>query len=266
MALLGPTSRNAWRVDSGYCDLRRREGFALEVRAQPQDLILDPARTGLIVVDMQNDFCHPDGWLASIGVDVGAARSPIEPLRRLLPAARGAGLPVVWLNWGNRADRANLPPGVLHVFNPDGASTGIGDALANGSPVLEAGSWAAAVVDELAVEPGDVEVAKFRMSGFWDTPLDTILRNLDLTTLLFSGVNVDQCVLATLIDAACVGYDCVLLTDASATTSPPYCTEATVYNVRQCFGFTATAEDLIPALAGAAGLASPAAPRVEVGR
>ena len=54
---------------------------------------------------------------------------------------------------------------------------------------------------------------------------------------------------ATLIDAACLGYDVVLLTDASATTSPSYCHEATIYNTRQCFGFTTTTPQVLAALA-----------------
>ena len=63
-------------------------------------------------------------------------------------------MPVIWLNWGNRPDRANLPPGVLHVYDPDGESIGIGDALpGSGSHVLEAGSWSAAMVDGLARRP-----------------------------------------------------------------------------------------------------------------
>jgi nicotinamidase-related amidase len=86
------------------------------------------------------------------------------------------------------------------------------------------------------------------MSGFVDTPLDSVLRNLRVDTLLFAGVNADQCVLGTLMDAANLGYDVVLLTDAVATTSPSYCFDATVYNVRQCFGFTATATDLTTSL------------------
>jgi nicotinamidase-related amidase len=157
-------------------------------------------------------------------------------------------MPVVWLNWGNRPDRANLPPGVLHVYDPDGTSTGIGDTLDGAGPVLQAGSWGAAIVDGLEPAGQDVEVDKYRMSGFWDTPLDSVLRNLDLTTLLFAGVNVDQCVLATLIDAACIGYDCLLLADACATTSPPFCWEATLYNVKQCYGFVTSAAELIAAL------------------
>ncbi len=237
-------------VTASEVDLTRppRKAVPVSLPARPQGLTIDLGRTAAVVVDMQNDFCHPDGWLASIGVDVSPCRRPIEPLNRLLPVLRAAGVPVIWLNWGNRPDRANLPPGVLHVYDPDGASTGIGDPLpVGGHPVLTAGSWAGAVVDELVVAAGDIRVDKYRMSGFWDTPLDSVLRNLDVTTLLLAGVNADQCVLATLIDAACAGYDVVLLEDCCATTSPAYCLEATLYNVRQCFGFTARGCDLVAA-------------------
>jgi ureidoacrylate peracid hydrolase len=69
-----------------------------------------------------------------------------------------------------------------------------------------------------------------------------------VTTLLFAGVNADQCVFATLVDAACAGFDVVLLEDCAATTSPSFCWDATVYNVRQCFGFTAFGTDLVAAI------------------
>jgi ureidoacrylate peracid hydrolase len=58
-----------------------------------------------------------------------------------------------------------------------------------------------------AFRSGRGEVDKYRMSGFFDTELDSILRSLSTATILFAGVNVDQCVLATLSDAACMGYD-----------------------------------------------------------
>jgi ureidoacrylate peracid hydrolase len=120
--------RNSWGVSASLVDLRREPGPSapVTVTASPQTVTLDLARTAIIVVDMQNDFCHPDGWLASIGVDVTPARTPIEPLRRLLPWLRASHCAVIWLNWGNRPDLANLPPGVLHVYNRDGASGGIG--------------------------------------------------------------------------------------------------------------------------------------------
>jgi ureidoacrylate peracid hydrolase len=243
MGRIGPNDRNAWSATPDGIDLTRarRPPVEVNISAGPQALTLDLASCALIVIDMQNDFCAPGGWLDHIGVDVSPARRAIGPLQRLLPVLRSEGVPVIWLNWGNRPDRANLPPGVLHVYDPDGASTGIGDPLpGSGSHVLEAGSWSAALVEGLTAAPGDIWVNKYRMSGFFDTELASVLHNLDLTTLLFGGVNVDQCVLATLMDAACLGYDVVLLDDCAATTSPEFCHEATVYNVRQCFGFVSS--------------------------
>src|SRR6266568_371302 len=243
--------RNTWTLTADAADLRRpdRPARALSIPAAPQRLTLDLARTALLVIDLQNDFCHPDGWLASIGVDTAPTRAAVDGVRALLPALRGVDVPVVWVNWGNRPDRANLPPGVLHVYYPTGECTGIGSAATPASTaVLQAGSWGAAIVDELDTAAGDLHVEKYRMSGFADTVLDSVLRNLRVDTLLFAGVNADQCVLSTLMDAADIGYDVVLLTDAVATTSPAYCLDATVYNVRQCFGFTATAIDVAQAL------------------
>lgn len=244
--------RNTWRLlDAERADLRRPEvtGAIIEIAAAPQRIVLDTGRTALLVVDMQNDFCHPDGWLAGIGVDISGARAPIEPLRIFLPVAQDAGIPVIWINWGNRPDRANLPPGVAHVYDPHGTGAGIGSTSSpSGAPVLQKDSWAAKVLDELAVAPSDIMVDKYRMSGFVDTPLDSILRNLRVDTLLFGGVNADQCVLATLTDAANLGYDVVMLTDLVGTTSPQFCMDATVYNVRQCFGFTATSASISGAL------------------
>ena len=118
--------------------------------------------------------------------------------------------------------------------------------------MLEQDSWSAAVVDELPIAPADIRVSKYRMSGFWDTPLDSILRNLGVATLLFAGVNVDQCVLCTLQDANFLGYDCLLVEDCAATTSPSFCREATLYNVNQCFGFVTTSASVLTALQDAA--------------
>lgn len=243
---LGPNSVNSWRVDAAHASLLRprRNPPPVACAAEPQDLEIDLARTAVIVVDMQNDFCHRDGWLASIGVDVTSARAPIAPLSVFLPKAREAGIPVVWLNWGNRPDRANLSPSVLHVYKPTGVETGIGDPMPSGHPVLQKDSWSAAIVDELAVEDCDIHVDKYRMSGFWDTPLDSILRNLRVDTLLFAGVNLDQCVACTLFDANGHGYDVVVLEDCCATTSPQFCADATLYNVKQCFGFVASSMEI----------------------
>ena len=251
MNYLGPSPANGWRVSDKQADLVRTPlpSRPIAIAAQPKPVVIDLARTAIVVVDMQNDVCHSEGWLAGIGVDVAPARAPIAPLTALLPALRGQRVPVIWLNWGNRPDRANLSPALLHVYKPTGAGIGLGDPLPrNGAPVLEEGSWASAVVDELAIGPEDIRVSKYRMSGFWDTPLDSILRNLGVTTVLFGGVNLDQCVLHTLADANFLGYDTILLEDCSATTSPACCVDATLYNVRTIFGFTLRSSDLLAVL------------------
>lgn len=245
---LGTSSRNQWHVNAGHVQLSRtvHDHHLVTVEDRSRTITFDIGRTACLVIDMQNDFCHADGWLAHIGVDITRAREPIEPLRHVLPRLREAGVPVIWVNWGNRPDRLNLSPSLLHVYNPTGNGVGLGDPLPkSGAPVLELGSWAAEIVNELEVGPDDVRVAKFRMSGFPDTPLASILRNLDVTTLLFAGVNLDQCVMCTLQDANFLGYDCLLLEDCTATTSPDFCRDASLYNIRQCFGFVTTGSAVV---------------------
>jgi len=252
--VIGTAGGRHWRVADGIIELHPQPPRPRQVLlpAEPAPISFDLMRCALMVIDLQNDFCHPNGWLASIGVDITAARAPIAALLAGIPALRKAGVPVIWLNWGNRPDRANLPPNVGHVYDPEGTGVGIGSSTPTGHPVLQRGSWGAALVAELMTvqHPDDPVIDKFRMSGFWDTELDSVLRQRGVTTVLFAGVNADQCVLATLMDAACLGYDVVMLDDATATTSPPFCWDATVYNVRQCFGFTARLGNLVAALDG----------------
>jgi biuret amidohydrolase len=242
---LGSSVRNRWSVSETRANLVRQPTppRPINVQAEGKLVTLDLARTAIVIIDMQNDFCHPNGWLGHLGVDVAPARAPIAPLQRLLPALRSDDVPVIWVNWGNRPDRLNLSPALLHVYKPSGAGIGLGDRLpGSGAKVLERGSWSAAIVDELTADPADIQVAKYRMSGFQDTELDSILRNLGVTTLMFAGINADQCVMCTLQDANFRGYDCLLLEDCAATTSPDYCLAATIYNVRQCFGFVVRSE------------------------
>lgn len=242
---------NAWAVNEAIADITRPPlpPVLINLTTETKTLRIDLAKAAILVIDMQNDFCHPDGWLAHIGVDVTPARKPIDPINTLLPQLRAAKVPIIWVNWGNRPDLLNISAGLRHVYNPTGVGVGLGDPLPNrGAKVLTLGSWAAAIIDELEHNLDDIFVDKYRMSGFWDTPLDSILRNLGKTTLFFGGVNIDQCVMATLQDANFLGYDCILVKDCAATTSPEYCLQATLYNVNQCFGFVTNTQSIIEAI------------------
>jgi nicotinamidase-related amidase len=248
---LGSAPNYKWRVNAGHVDMAMEppKPAPLTIRAEPQIVTMDLHRTAMIVIDMQNDFCAKGGWVDHLGVDYTPDRQPIAPLQRLLPALREAGAPIVWVNWGNRPDLLNMPPNQLHLYKPSGVGIGLGEPLpGSGAHVLEKDSWAAAVVDELEKKPGDISVDKHRISGFWDTPLDSILRNLGVRTVLFAGVNTDQCVLCSLQDANFLGYGCILVEDCCATTSPDYCTQATIFNVKKCFGFVTHSSHILDAL------------------
>ncbi|MBL0730597.1 cysteine hydrolase family protein [Piscinibacter sp. HJYY11] len=251
MKPMGSHLANRWRVSAAHCDLTRAERRPVrpvELSAEPQAVTVDANRSALIVVDMQNDFCAKGGYLDYRGIDITPDRAPIEPLRRLVPALRAQGVPIVWLNWGVRRDLLNIHPSLLHAHTQDGEGAGLGERIPGGAEILLKGSWGAQIVDELNPGEQDIHVSKHRFSGFWDTELDSILRNMGLTTLFFAGVNADQCVMTTLEDASFLGYDVLMLRDCVGTTSPPFCMQATEYNVKLLYGFMTDSGALLSGL------------------
>ncbi|MEP7244143.1 MAG: isochorismatase family cysteine hydrolase [Gammaproteobacteria bacterium] len=252
---LGPTASNSYVVGAESVDMTRAHVPVrrAELKAQPQSIAIDLNRTAVVVVDMQNDFCAPGGWFDSLGVPV-AAIHPIYPrIKAVTDSARALNVPVIWLGFGTRPDRANLAPITRYPFARVGGGVGLGDSITGrgrSEPhnILEKGSWGAEVVPELGARPTDIHVDKHRISGFWDTPLDSILRQHDIKTVAFLGVNSDECVFATLIDGSFHGYDTIMIEDGCATSSPASCHEAALYQVRFCFGFTVTSQDWTSAL------------------
>ena len=249
--LFGPHAHNAWQLGEEGLSLVRQTRSTKAVRfdALPQPIEIDLARSALVVVDMQNDFCHPRGWFGQKGTSVKPMRRPIAAIAALLPAWRASGAPVVWLNWGVRPDRLNLSPTVQFKGKRSAQGVGYAEASAEDRGLsVVAGEWGAQVIDELTVAPQDITVFKHRLSGFWDNELDSILRLQGVTTLLFAGVNTDRCVFSSLQDAGFLGYDCVLLSDACSTPSPAYVSKAIHFIVQQLHGFVASTQALLPAL------------------
>lgn len=106
--------------------------------------------------------------------------------------------------------------------------------------VLFAGSWNADIYAPLKehVKPDDLHCAKNRMSGLWspEQPLWKTLKAENKTTILFTGVNTDQCVLGTLADGYNAGWNCILVDDCCGTTTVG-AKEVTFYNVAVSPGF-----------------------------
>ena len=226
----------------------RKQQRIVLLEATPQPVELDLAATALVVVDMQNDFLHPEGWFAARGVDSAPVTAVVPVVERLTSVIRRAGIPVIWLNWGIRADRANLPESFVAKARSARAPTYAEPSPSGRGRVLVRDNWGAATIDQLTVDPSDILVHKHRLSGFWDNEFDSILRQRGITTLLFAGVNTDRCVFSTLQDAGFLGYDCVLVEDACATVSPDFVRDAVLYLIRLLHGVVATSDAIFSAI------------------
>ena len=167
---------------------------------------LVPSRTALVVIDPQNDFLHKEGWYAKSGVDISHMQRTIEPTRKLVAAARAKGIPVIWTRHGFRDGTDGGVFFQLRPFLKDGG--------------LRQGTWGAEILEGLGASKDDWVVDKTRLSAFFNTSLDGILRGLKAETVLFAGVLTNQCVAATSKDANFRDYKPIVVEDATGTTLP----------------------------------------------
>lgn len=239
-----------WAVHEDYIHIspHHGEGEWVKVDAELKPFVDQPSRGAIVVIDMQNDFCAPGGWTDRSGLEFEHCRQAIPGVQRAIETGRAMGMWVIWVYWHNRPDLRNLGAPTLHSFKHERDQAGIGQELENGA-VLTRGSWGARMVDELQpyVEDDDIHIEKVRMSGFYGTHLEQVLRTQGIETLYFTGVNVDQCVTTTMEDAYFRDHNAVLVEDATATSSPSYCKDAVVFNAKQCWGFVTTTEKLAAA-------------------
>jgi nicotinamidase-related amidase len=159
----------------------------------------------LLVVDMQNGFCHPQGSFARIGMGLDGAEAAVRNAAVAVAQARRAALPVVFTR---------------HLYRPGRPDEG--RALKQNSPALagidglKAGSWDAEVVDELGWGPGDLTVDKVRFDAFQWTSLEPLLRGLGVAQLVVCGVVTNLCVETTVRSAFMRDFPVTLLADCCA--------------------------------------------------
>ncbi|MFW0783565.1 cysteine hydrolase [Gordonia sp. CPCC 206044] len=193
----------------------------------------DPTRCALVVIDMQNDFCSPQGSLAQRGFDVGAAVAMAPRLERLIGLARAADVRVVFVRTLHDAT-TDTPQWLGRIGDePDAVRTGI--TCRTGTPGAD--------FYGIEVDDDDVVITKNRFSGFVGTNLDLTLRSLGVDSLLFTGVATEVCVESTLRHALFHEYWVTLVEDCAATYSRA-AHEASVSVVAQNFGTVITAEKL----------------------
>jgi nicotinamidase-related amidase len=285
----------------------------LTLKTTTAPITIDPAKSALVIIDMQNFFLSPQ---LGRPTDSKGLLAQQQLLKHAIPAARKAGIRVIWLNWGlTQQEVEEMPPATLRAFgfetvpkdspgydgvegrqeaiDDHGVNQGAAEQIAKqrnietsgkdvriykglGSEVgavrLEDGStvqggrllmrdqWNSDVTPELRTayeaglkaSPPDVWIHKNRMSGLWgDRTLCTeFLEREGIRTLLFAGVNTDQCVGGSLQDAFTKGWDCVLLSDGAGTTSPGSSQESIEFNCARTWGFCLKCEDFAKGLEG----------------
>jgi ureidoacrylate peracid hydrolase len=191
--------------------------------------------TALIIIDMQNGFCHEDGFMNKIGLDWTTSRDAIGPVKRLADASRRAGLPVFYTRYALNADYSDA--GLMREIYPQ---------------IIEAkgmvrDTWDAEIVDDLTPEPSDHVIDKTRYSAFYDTPLEQQLRALDIDTVIVCGVTTNVCVESTVRDAFFRDIRVIVPSDATAAVSEEL-HEGALNDFRYAFGPVVTVAELEEAL------------------
>ena len=215
-------------------------------KAEPYELEFDPSTTALIMIDMQRDFVEPGGFGEMLGNGVSLLRSAIEPCRRLLEAAREAGVFVVHTREGHRADLTDCP---VAKRLRGGLECGIGDKGPMGR-ILVRGEYGHDIIPELYPVAGEPVVDKPGKGAFFATDLDLLLRNRNIRTLIVCGVTVEVCVHTTVREANDRGYECVVPSDCVASYFPEFYRVALEMIKAQggIFGWVSDADRIVEAL------------------
>jgi len=185
---------------------------------------VEPKSTGIVVIDMLNEFCKPGGAMVLPGYE-----RLVAPQKTVIDAGRAAGSPVLFVadthRKNVRQDR---------------------EFLKRTSHCLE-GSWGAQVIDELEPRPDDLYIVKRRYSAFFNTDLDLTLRDLRVDTLVIIGVVTNICVRSTVHDGFFLGYQVVVPEDCVAATGPRE-QESSLYDIGTHFGIVADSGQVAAAL------------------
>jgi nicotinamidase-related amidase len=174
----------------------------------------DISKSALVIVDMQNDFLHKDGNFCNIArehrelaFDIPFLQGTIAPISRLANAFRAAERPVIY---------------VAHILKPDYSDAafpywriGLDPKSWNHTHCVE-GTWGAEIVDDLRPHEGEPVIVKKGFGGFANTPLDTTLRNLGVTTCVVAGVTTCVCVSNTVRGGVELNYRMILISDGIA--------------------------------------------------
>jgi len=221
----------------------------LTLDARPEAVAFAPQQTALIVVDMQNAYASPGGYLDLAGFDISATGPVISNIKRAIAAARAAGIQVIFFKngWDNQYVEAG-GPGSPNWHKSNALKTMRKNPHLMGK-LLAKGDWDYELVDELQPQPGDWVLPKPRYSGFFHTQLDGLLRANGISHLVFTGIATNVCVESTLRDGFFLEYFGVVLEDATHQAGPAFVQQAALYNIETFFGWVSNVDAFCQSLA-----------------
>ncbi|WP_203069730.1 cysteine hydrolase family protein [Falsiroseomonas ponticola] len=192
--------------------------MAAVIPADPAPFAFTPARSALVVIDMQRDFLEPGGFGESLGNDVSLLASAIGPCQAVLAAARAAGMLVIHTREGHRPDLSDAPPAKVER-GPKGQRIGdpgpMGRILIRGEPGHD-------IIEALAPLPGEPVIDKPGKGAFYATELEPMLRHRGIEVLFVAGVTTEVCVHTTVREANDRGFRCLVIADACASYFPEF--------------------------------------------
>ena len=216
--------------------------------ARPEPVKVSASDTAVIVIDMQNAYASAGGYVDKAGFDVAPAAATIGQIARVLEAARGAGMPVIYLQNGWDADYVEAGTPASPNWHKSNALKTMRSRPELAGQLLARGGWDYELVDALAPQPGDITLHKTRYSAFFNSQLDSVLRSRGIRTLVFVGIASNVCVESTLRDGFHLEYFGIMLEDATHHLGPDFVREATVYNIEKFFGWVSTVADFCTAV------------------
>ncbi len=215
------------------------------LKAEPEPVEVDLNRVALIVVDMQNAFASKGGMFDLAGKDLSSTLRIIEPIQKMISKARVKGIKIIYIAHRLSPDWHEAGPNSPFWFSRTSKVYRERPELRD--KLIVRGTWGAEIIDELKPDKDDFVIEKLRYSAFSGTHLDMLLKNHDIKYLIFSGVATNVCVETSIRDAYHLEYFPILVADAAAT-DPPMSQEATIHNVRLCYGWVTSSPDVIRAL------------------
>ncbi|MBP2170681.1 ureidoacrylate peracid hydrolase [Erwinia toletana] len=234
-------------ADTVVCSTAAAENN-LTLPARPEAIAFPPQQTALIVVDMQNAYATEGGYLDLAGFDVSATKPVIEKINIAVNAARAAGIQIIWFQNGWDDQYVDAGGAGSPNFHKSNALKTMRKNPELQGTLLAKGSWDYQLVDELQPQAGDIVLPKPRYSGFFNTPLDSMLRSRGIRHLIFTGIATNVCVESTLRDGFFLEYFGVVLEDATYQAGPAFAQQAAIFNIETFFGWVSDVDSFCSTL------------------